>query len=37
MPVPSAIKFVPTLQKLSDEIMEEIRFLTVVAKANATI
>ncbi|CAG8775562.1 15507_t:CDS:2, partial [Rhizophagus irregularis] len=26
---PSAIKFVPTLRKLSDEIMEEIRFLTV--------
>ncbi|GBC14148.2 protein FAR1-RELATED SEQUENCE 5-like [Rhizophagus irregularis DAOM 181602=DAOM 197198] len=34
---PSAIKFVPTLRKLSDEIMEEIRFLTVVAKADATI
>ncbi|EXX63690.1 hypothetical protein RirG_149980 [Rhizophagus irregularis DAOM 197198w] len=31
---PSAIKFVPTLRKLSDEIMEEIRFLTVVAKAD---
>ncbi|CAB5345559.1 unnamed protein product [Rhizophagus irregularis] len=33
----SAIKFVPTLRKLSDEIIEEIRFLTVVAKADATI
>ena len=34
---PSAVKFVPTLRKLSDEIMEEIRFLTIIAKADATI
>ncbi|PKK58488.1 hypothetical protein RhiirC2_720486, partial [Rhizophagus irregularis] len=34
---PSAIKFVPTLQKLSDEIMEEIRFLTVVAKSRIVV
>ena len=29
---PSAKRFVPKLQKLSDEIMEEIHFLTVVAR-----
>ncbi|RGB44071.1 hypothetical protein C1646_749053 [Rhizophagus diaphanus] len=34
---PSAIKFGPILQKLSDEIMKEIRFLTVIAKTNAII
>lgn len=32
-----ANKFVPTLRKLPDEILEEIRFLTVVAKVNATV
>lgn len=34
---PSATRFVPTLRKLPEEIIEEIRFLTIVAKANATI
>ncbi|CAB5374543.1 unnamed protein product [Rhizophagus irregularis] len=34
---PSASKFVPTLQKLPEEILEEIRFLTVFAKVNATV
>ncbi|PKY35964.1 hypothetical protein RhiirB3_396514, partial [Rhizophagus irregularis] len=34
---PLASQFVPTLQKLSEEILQEIRFLTVVAKVNATV
>ncbi|CAB4405057.1 unnamed protein product [Rhizophagus irregularis] len=34
---PLASRFVPTLQKLSEEILQEIRFLTVVAKVNATV
>ncbi|CAB4473778.1 unnamed protein product [Rhizophagus irregularis] len=34
---PSASKFVPTLRKLPEEILEEIRFLTVFAKVNATV
>ncbi|CAB4431246.1 unnamed protein product [Rhizophagus irregularis] len=34
---PSASQFVPTLRKLPEEILEEIRFLTVVAKVNATV
>jgi hypothetical protein len=34
---PLAVRFVPTLRKLPEEVIEEIRFLTVVAKANATI
>jgi hypothetical protein len=33
----SANRFDPTLRKLPNEIIEEIQFLTVVAKANATI
>ena len=33
----SANQFVPTLRKLPEEIIEEIRFLTVVAKVNATV
>lgn len=34
---PLASWFVLTLQKLSEEILQEIRFLTVVAKVNATV
>ena len=34
---PLAVRFVPTLRKLPEEVIEEIRFLTVVAKADATI
>jgi MULE transposase domain len=34
---PLASRFVPTLRKLSEEILQEIRFLTVVAKVNATV
>ncbi len=34
---PSANKFVSTLRKLPKEILEEIQFLTVVAKVNATV
>ncbi|CAB4444945.1 unnamed protein product [Rhizophagus irregularis] len=34
---PSASQFVPTLRKLPEEILEEIRFLTVIAKVNATV
>ncbi|CAG8496180.1 27303_t:CDS:2, partial [Dentiscutata erythropus] len=34
---PLASRFDPTLRKLSKEIVEEIRFLTVVAKADATM
>ncbi|CAB4412037.1 unnamed protein product [Rhizophagus irregularis] len=34
---PLASQFVPTLQKLSEEILQEIRFLTVVVKVNATV
>ena len=34
---PLAVRFIPTLRKLSEEVIEKIRFLTVVAKADATI
>jgi len=34
---PLAVRFIPTLRKLPEEVIEEIRFLTVVAKADATI
>ena len=34
---PLASQFVPTLRKLSEEILQEIHFLTVVAKVNATV
>ncbi|CAG8696466.1 11617_t:CDS:2 [Funneliformis mosseae] len=34
---PLAVRFVSTLCKLPEEFIEEIHFLTVVAKANATI
>ena len=33
----SANQFDLTLRKLSEKIIEEIQFLTIVAKANATI
>lgn len=33
----SVNKFVPTLQKLPKEILEEIQFLTIFAKVNAII
>jgi len=34
---PLASRFVPTLRKLPEEILQEIRFLTVIAKVNATV
>jgi hypothetical protein len=34
---PLASRFVPTLRKLPEEILQEIRFLTVVGKVNATV
>src|SRR3954453_12137189 len=34
---PLANQFVPMLRKLPEEILEEIRFLTTVAKVNATV
>ncbi|CAB5363079.1 unnamed protein product [Rhizophagus irregularis] len=34
---PLASKFVPTLRKLPEEILEEIRFLTIFAKVNAIV
>ncbi|CAB4421623.1 unnamed protein product [Rhizophagus irregularis] len=34
---PSANQFVSTLRKLPEEILKEIRFLTVIAKVNATV
>src|SRR6202161_4307063 len=34
---PLASRFVPTLRKLSEEILQEIRFLTVIAKVNITV
>jgi len=34
---PLAVRFIPTLRKLPEEVIEEIRFLTIVAKADATI
>ncbi|CAG8720702.1 11570_t:CDS:2, partial [Funneliformis mosseae] len=34
---PLAVRFIPTLRKLPEEVIEEICFLTVIAKANATI
>ncbi|RIA95451.1 hypothetical protein C1645_816683 [Glomus cerebriforme] len=34
---PLANKFVSTLRKLPEEILEEIQFLTVIAKMNATV